>query len=282
MPRTVAIPFLWVLFSGISAAAPVAGDVVPFKLNKGHLIVVTCSVGGLPELTAIVDTGVTETVLDIGLARRLGLATQDDQATFLTQVSKVWAVSIPGLQLGPLRAERLAGIAVDLSSLTAKLGIRPQVLIGMDLLRRASFTIDYKARQLVFGVAQTLPHGAHLAGSGTDLRFAVIETTVSGRPLRLQVDSGFNGVLVYADRMGDLSSWVGRGSRIARADQSMFAHSFNALQVQIGDWRPQHADVTVADRESRDFDGFDGMIGTQVLSRRRVAFDFEKQMVYWD
>src|SRR5215468_453043 len=93
---------------------------VGFRLEKGYLIVVKCSIGGLSGLTGIIDTGVSETVVDTSVIRKLGLESRPDQATFLTREAEVRAVSLPSLRLGAIVSGPLAGIATDLHSLTSE------------------------------------------------------------------------------------------------------------------------------------------------------------------
>jgi len=279
-------------FSALAADLVPARDAVPFHLVRGRMIVVKCSIGGLRDLTAIVDTGASETVLDMDVVQRLSLATEPDSATFITQRAKVWAVDIPGMQLGSIRVDRLQGIATDLSTLTAELGIRPQVLIGMDVLRQSSFLIDYRRHQLIFGPPARLAHSAPLLSfdsGGSGLRFLVIESTILGRRLRLQVDSGFEGVLLYRDQLptayGDLLSatvTAGGQSNVANLGQTLLARNVNAPDVQIGDWHATHPQLTVVEGGSPEAAEFDGLIGPAFLSRQRVAFDFENGMISWE
>lgn len=286
--------------SAFAAELERADAVVPFTLHSGHLIVVKCSIGGLRDLTAVIDTGATETVLDMEVVRKLSLAVQPDSATFITHQAKVWAVSIPGLQLGSITATHLEGIATDLSSLTADLGFRPQVLIGMDVLSRASFLIDYPARRLVFSQVAQGPvpqlllgwkpaHSTALMSSPLEesgLRFAVIEASVAGKTLRLQVDSGFEGLLLYSDRLPALyrdrmASSASGQSHIANVAQAFTAQTLDATVVQIGDWRAPRAEISVLDGPVRSHE-FDGLIGTAFLSKTRVAFDFQNGMIWWE
>jgi predicted aspartyl protease len=275
-----------------SADPSSARNVVPFHLYGGHMIVLKCSVGGLGDLTAIVDTGTSETVLDVEVARKLSLAVEPDSATFINQQAKVWAVDLPRLEFGSVAVEHLHGIATDLSSLTAELGIRPQVLIGMDVLRRSSFLIDYRSHRLVFGPVPRLAHSApfvSLVPGESSLRFVVIESTILGHRFRLQVDSGFEGVLLYRDQLpispGDRMSATSPAhgqSNVANLGQTLLARSLSPPDVQIGVWHAPHAQLTVVDGTSPESAEFDGLIGAAFLSKGRVAFDFENGMISWE
>jgi predicted aspartyl protease len=258
---------------------PLAADVsVPFKLHHGYLIMVQCSIGDLPDLTCIIDTGVTESVVDMRLVQRLSLATRADSAVFLTQEAPVFAVSIPPLQLGPIRTDSLAGIATDLSSLTVQLGIRPDVLIGMDVLRRTNFLIDYRAQQIVFADPPVLHHSVRLA---PDRRLALIESTIMGQRLMLQVDTGFQGLLLYGPT-GTPTGSAYRESRVESAVHAWTAVGLDSSEVRIGNWRASHVEVSVLDRARGEPAGFDGLIGAQILRAHRIAFDFVSNTLSWD
>lgn len=254
---------------------------IPFALRHGHLIVTKCTVGSLSDLTAVIDTGVSETVLDLDVVKRLQLETHDASATFLIREVKVREIAIPDLQLGPLRTERLDGIAVDLSPLTVQFGFRPQVLIGMDLLRQANLTIDYRARQLLIGAVLPLRHSTRMLSSPGS-RFAVIEARITGKRMRLQVDSGFNGLLLYSGATSANMKLVSRESRIANPAQTLLARSCASSDFEIGDWRPASVQLAVVDGAPPESAGFDGLIGTTFLSNRRIAFDFDNGLIHWE
>lgn len=251
---------------------------VPFRLQRGYLIVVKCSIGGFPDLTGIVDTGVTESAIDKSLVERLALETRDDRATFLTREAPVWAVTIPSVQLGPLRTGPLAGIATDLSVLTRQFGIRPDILIGMDVLHRTNFLIDYKARQLIFTAVPSLAHAAPLLH---DQRLALVEALVMGKRMVLQVDTGFQGLLLYGERPGTFGVRASRANQIVTPAHTLLAASLSAAEVRIGNWRTSSLEASVIDA-SLELAGFDGLIGPQALSAHRLAFDFENNQLSWD
>jgi len=243
------------------------------------LIVVSCSVGSLANLTCIVDTGATETVVDTSIAKSLSLAARPDRATFLTQEVAVSAVSIPSLQLGPLRIENLPGLATDLSTLTPQLGIRPDILVGMDVLDRTNFLIDYQARQLTFAPAQQpLAHTASLIHKQ---RFALVESFVTGRRVLLQVDTGFPGLLLYEASAGNFAGPGGLEGRVESLSHTFVASHRGRQEVRIGDWRSSHLDLSVIEADQNSL-VFDGLLGPQALHARRIAFDFENNLVSWE
>lgn len=274
----VKLTMLLLVVCSISLRSLSEDQAVPFNLHRGYVIVVKCSVGRLSDLTAIVDTGVTETVIDVSLVKRLSLETLSDRATFLIQEAPVSAVSIPSLQLGPLRTGSLPGIATDLSFLTQPLGIRPDVLIGMDVLHRASFLIDYRAQRLFFGATSPLAHTAHLIHNE---RFALVQAVVIGKWLLLQVDTGYPSLLLYGKRAGMVLNSVDLENRVQSLSHTLIAAGLRPSDVRIGNWRAWRREVSVVNA-APDSAGFDGLVGPRILGARRIAFDFENNRISWD
>ena len=290
MRRTIL--FVFILLTN-SANGRAAVEDVPFKLHRNYLIVVRCSVADQTGLTAIVDTGTTETILDTRVVKRLSLATWADSVTSLTTDAAVRGVHIPDLQLGPIRVKKLEGIAIDLAAMSRELGVRADVIIGVDVLRASNFLIDYEHQVMRFGVASPLVYGTPLAPGA---RFALITLSVLGHPVRLQVDTGFNGVLLYGKRLAWLQKYSGTrvvdaretagGTRVAGVEQRSSVRSVDLSQVEVGNRLISHLMASVLDGAPRDFDGFDeafdGLFGPRLLGSRRVAFDFDDRMLYWE
>lgn len=269
-----------------------SGD-VPLRLHRNFLIVVPCSVGNQAGLTAIIDTGTTETILDTRVVKRLSLATWADSVTALTTDAAVRGVYIPDLQLGPIRVKKLEGIAIDLAAMSRELGVRADVVIGMDVLRQSNFLIDYDRRVMRFGFAAPMAYGIPLEPGA---RLVRISSNVLGHSVRLQVDTGFNGLLLYGTRL----KWLERyssgqvldarethgGMRVAGVEQRSSVRSVGLGRVEVGNWRASRVGVSVLDGAPRGFDGFDqafdGLIGPRMLGSKRVAFDFDSRMLYWE
>lgn len=251
---------------------------VPFELHNGFLIVSKCTIGGLRNLSAVVDTGVTETTLDLRIAKRLSLSMRPEAASLGTRNGTVQAVSIPAIEFGPLRWEGLSGIAADLSPLTYQMGIRPDVLIGMDLLKLSKFVIDYKAKTITFGESPSLKYTSRLL---PEQRLALLEVVLDGKRLRLQIDTGFNAVLVYGGKL--------RSSPIQEFDSHsttfgipLRAQTAYVRELQIGDWKIKRVTAYVTDEAPAGNPGFDGLFGPAAVGIRRLAFDFETQTITWE
>ncbi|HWY70839.1 MAG TPA: retropepsin-like aspartic protease [Terriglobales bacterium] len=262
----------------VCLSIPACTQTVSFELHQGFLIVSKCSVGNLRNLTAVIDTGVTETTLDLRVAKRLSLTMRPDAATVGTRSANVQAVSIPRIEFGPLRSESLSGIAADLSPLTYRMGIRPDVLIGMDLLGTSKFIIDYKAKTITFGETPLLKHSARLL---PETRLALLDATADAKSLRLQIDTGFNAILIYGGKL--------RASPLQELDShsAAFGLRLNAQpafvgELQIGDWKGKRVTAYVTDEVPAGAPGFDGLFGPTALGIRRLAFDLESHIITWE
>ena len=251
---------------------------VPFELRDGFLIVSKCTIAGLRNLVAVVDTGVTETTLDLRIAKQLSLSMRPEAASIGTRNGVVEAVSIPEIQFGPLRADRLSGIAVDLSPLTYQMGIRPDVLIGTDLLKLKKFLIDYKAKTITFGEIPSFKYTSKLLAEG---RLALLNVVLDGHKLRFQIDTGFNAVLVYggklpASRLEEFDSHS-TAFGIALRAQPAFVR-----ELQIGDRKIKRVTAYVTDEAPSGEAGFDGLLGPKALGIQRLAMDLEAHTLSWE
>lgn len=253
-------------------------QVLDFRLHDNYLIVAKCSVGGKQNLIAIVDTGVTETVIDSKLVKRLSLPTTPDTATFGTRDTRVQAVSIPDITFGPLHTASLAGIAADLSYLTHQFGIRPDALLGMDLLRQGTFVIDYQRKQIVFGPVPAMKHSSPLLAS---TRLSLVQGTVENQRLTLQIDTGFNGVLIYGGRV-HLSQPRSVNSSSQALGASVSSQVVTLSHLRIGDWRGNQITAAISDTAPKDLTEFDGLLGPTAIGVHRIGFDFQNLLFSWE
>jgi len=267
-----------VLFLFLCFSVRTCAQTVPFDLRDGFLIVSRCTVGTLKNLVAVVDTGVTETTLDLRIAKKLALSMRPEAATVGTRNAAIQEVSIPNIEFGPLRSEGLAGIAADLSPLTYQMGIRPDVLIGMDLLGQEKFVIDYKTKTITFGESPSLKYSATLIPT---FHLALFDLTADGRPLRLQLDTGFNAILVYGGKLRASPSQE-LDSHTAAFGLRLSAQTAQIRMLQVGNWTAKRLTAFVTDESPSGDAGFDGLLGPKALGIQRLAIDMESHTLSWE
>ena len=263
-----------VLFTELSLVA--SDQAIDFKLHTDYLILTRCSIANSHDLVALIDTGATETAIDANLAKRLRLKTTSDSATLGTRNVRVSAVSIPDLALGPLRAQNLSAISVEGSHVERQLGFRVDVIVGMDVLGRTNFLIDYKAKTITFGIAPRFAHQAPLLRSH---HFALVPVLVEKARLVLQLDTGLNGVIIYAGKIPVSHYSLNASSVTPVAGRPVQTAS---VSLKIGDWEQRQATIAVTDDSPEAGTPFDGLLGIRALGVHRVSFDWEKSTMSWD
>ena len=219
-----------VLWLGLICAAPLAaaggahvGTSAPFKLVRGHLIITEVVVNGAGPYEFMLDTGANTTLVTPEFARRLGLRPVDRLS--LVTVAGTQAVPRARLQeltLGPKSVTDLEVLLTDLRQLRA---LHPAVcgVLGQNFLSHFNVLIDYQDRRIEFEEGGEV--GSRSAG--TRLPFEVHEgrvmvqaqhTSCRGRPLRLVLDSGTPGLILFETDSRPLGlDMDGRGGQSVQA-----------------------------------------------------------------
>ena len=252
---------------------------VPFKLQKGYLIVTQCAVANLPPLTAILDTGTSQTVLDSRVAEKLSLPTKTDSATFVSRETGVLSVEAPSITLGPIQSGPLHLISTDLSAFSALAGVPIDIVLGMDLLGNSDFLIDYEAQVLRFAPIRPLHHHASL-----EIRSGLATVSMGGLglPLRLLVDTGFSQLLLFKRCVSERLRTHEATLKLATAKKTEDLQEFDSPPIRIGDWQFTHQRLLIVDDGGQEQTEFDGMLGPRFLGARRIGFDFTRQTLWWE
>jgi len=253
---------------------------VPFKLYRGYTIVVKGSIGELDKLNFVIDTGAVPTVVDQRLAKKLRLTGQAERLSVFTQSVAVQRVVLPELRLGPLQVPSPSVLTRDLSFLEDGLGVRIDALIGLDVLGRSSFSIDYQANKISFGPVKP-------SGSAFPLEFGpgFVYTTLSvqGQPIRLLVDTGAKDLVLFESRLhGKLSGVRSQGGKTS----SNLGGEASLQQVLLSGARLGNSDfetlnALLLDAPAQNVPGFDGLLGVRSLGLTSLSFDFERQTISW-
>jgi len=254
---------------------------LPFVLHRGYSIVVQGSIGGRKGLNFIIDTGAVPSVVDRRLSHRLGLGGQADQVSVFARTVPAQRVVLPNVDMGPVQAVGVEALVQDLSFIERILGVRVDALIGLDVLGKTSFSIDFAAKCLRFDPLQG-PSDVW-ADMTEDAYYAAVEIELNGVPVRVMVDTGVNHLILFEsrterifakDRMltEKVSSTIGGTVRLKQVETPTVTLGKTPLTV---------ASVLVLETPANLSLSIDGLLGVAALKPVRVDFNFERRAIGW-
>lgn len=184
-------------------AQGVSSGWIPFTDSSQDLPVVAARVNGA-EITALIDSGSQSSVLDRGLAKRLGVA-----AGQLSPVVLAFGVSgSPRLGRGAAVDVALPGVALrglhaaifDLEPVTEASRRDFGLILGQDVLAQVVADIDFPQGRLAFHARQgfTPPPDARAVPARAQGRELLVPVTVEAAPLELVLDTGASGALALS------------------------------------------------------------------------------------
>jgi predicted aspartyl protease len=186
-------------------------------------------------------------------------------------------VVLPQLRIGDTRADDLRVVATDLSATVASLGLdRLDGIVGMDVLGRTSFAIDYARRRLSFGARTRTRHRIPL---GPDPVFPVVNVDIAGIPAELIVDTGASHVVLFLpagdrtfERVGTIAASMLGGSA---AIQGLLLPELRLGAFRMRDLPAVIAEAPVPTRPVK------GLLAPTVLGSTFLQFDFSRQELGW-
>src|SRR2546426_235581 len=231
-----------------NALDPGIGNEISFQLSGGFLIVIEGRIGSR-KLKFILDTGATRSVVDRKVAGKLRPRRRAHVFSFDKTVSLEEA-DFRDVQFGPVQLSQFSMLVGDLSYFS-EFARDADGLIGMDFLGRTNFVIDYEANKVRFSRIE-----GSASGFGSDPTWTcfTVEIRVQDRPVRLIVDTGLKGILLYEDRLqtsldAKLQNESGFSSTTGH-DYSKVCHLMSIhQQCAAADWQSSYRDrVRVHDR----------------------------------
>jgi predicted aspartyl protease len=247
---------------------------VPFELYQRHLVVAKGAIGPLSNLSLLIDTGTIPSAVDQRIARKLRLQTESSALiAFGQQVPVQGAMLVDGFRIGSLRT---GPVPVHVSDLSYLDGVQIDAIVGLDVLSRTSFSIDYQARAL-----RLAPAAREDAVTPMEIAwpFVTVQMTIGGAPVRLLVDTGSSDLVLFQARMpATLSHAAWKGDKIVQYASG--PARLLRLELREASLGSQVWDKLPAWGLDRSVDGYppnvDGVLGVMALGCRRVRFDFER------
>jgi predicted aspartyl protease len=251
---------------------------IPVTVRNGFLAIVAGQIGGQKH-NFVVDTGTAPSVLNARLAKKLALEVRSGALVAAGRWVRTGQAVLPELELGPIHATNLSVTVMDLSAWEEKLGIELAGLVGMDVLGRTDFRLDYDRKELAFG---------GVAADGTAVRYdglrglALAEATVQGKRVRLIVDTGSDLVVLYGENWGTheaaaklSASQEGNGISVA---ERVAVRTIAKPEMELGG--KQFRGLPTYYVPSGAGTGYDGFLGVRALKLRGISFDRATQTMY--
>ena len=168
---------------------------VPFELYQRHLVVTKGSIGRLNGLSLLIDTGSIPSMVDARIARKLHLNAEPSMLIAFGQQIPIQSAALEGFRIGSLHSGPVPAGIGDLSYLE---GVQIDAIVGLDVLARTSFSIDYQNHVLGFS-----PAGRENSVAPLELAwpFLTVRMTIAGQQVRLLVDTGSSDLVLFKERM---------------------------------------------------------------------------------
>lgn len=267
-----------VLLSGTPLLATEGVAEVPFELHQHHLIVTKGSIGPLNDLSLLIDTGTIPSVVDDRIARKLHLQAEPSMLVAFGRVVQVRSAVVDGIRMGSLQT---GSIPVGVGDLSYLAGVRVDAIVGLDVLARTNFSIDYGAKVLRF---TSYGREALIAPMEIAWPFIAVRLTIAGEQVRLLIDTGSRDLVLFKARMpAALSGSPWKGDKTVQyASGPARLVRLELRQVGLGAHTWDKLEAWSLDRALEGYPAdIDGVLGVLALGCKRLRFDFERGELGW-
>jgi len=261
------------------AEATVGRGELPFKLFGGFLIVMEGRIGDHCKLKFALDTGATHSVIDNKLVdripaprRRLGKVLSFDKT-----ITADW-VEVPEIEFGPIHVTNFFMMIGDLRYFRS-FATRVDAVIGLDLLRLSSFSIDYDTHRVKFGPVNT-DSGVPMDVDGVCI---TVQLVLGESKARLMVDTGAQALVLYEDRVAGRLQQLKMERETAGISLGGWVLSKRGFisNARLGSTNLDGTVFLVKAPPGGRLPGIDGYLGTAALKARRIDFDFKSKTLSW-
>jgi hypothetical protein len=269
---------LWLVL-GTAAEERVA---LSFELVDGWAILLEGTLGGIPHQRLLLDTAAVPSAINIRIARRLKLDGPVQKLSLMNRVMAVERIKVPDVRVGAISVEGFEMVALDLSRIEQALGTTVDAVIGLDLLGKSNFSLDYRHKELIFDShvvsEQATPFEIGQEAGGT---YILIPLESGGQRLKMLVDTGTKDLMLFTRRLrGPLKQLRARGRSFnlnAGGGDRLLEVEMPRINVGPSSYCKRQAYLWNVPEDN--FRPFDGLLGPRALGVALVSFDFDRHLV---
>jgi hypothetical protein len=255
---------------------------IPFKLVKGYAIVVRGKIGSMSNLNFVLDTGAVPSVVSKRVASRMGITGTSGPLALLDKNLTVKYVTVNDVRFGWVQAVALPMVVADLEGLGYTLGTRVDAIVGLDVLNRQAFSIDYKHRRLTPSRSEHAQHivPVEIYGNG-GAPYWVLPVTLGGQAFRLLLDTGASELALFAGLT--VTETVSNPIKSVKLRGKIEVRVLQPTLLILGDasFQRQLA-VELENPRGAALPEIDGVLGPTALGITRIEFDWEHKCLRWD
>jgi predicted aspartyl protease len=261
---------------------------VPFELVENQVVVAITISGGSGPFACLLDTAVAPSVVDLALARELGLGVRDELPGEVAgqgnEGATFYPSELPDVRLGEFEAGDVEAVAADLSRLGTKLNRPLHAILGQSFFEGRVVQLDYRQRRVRLN-----PHGfehglrADIEGA-TDLT-PVVTVQVNAASVPVVLDTGSSLTLgIYLESVEELglvealADAAPRASVGARGDIDAYEGVVDSLV--LGDVHLSRPPVVFLPRPHGDPSRALGNLGNGFLRHTVLTLDYPRRELY--
>ncbi|RPJ60658.1 MAG: hypothetical protein EHM23_09580 [Acidobacteria bacterium] len=254
--------------------------VVPFKLVE-HLIMVKGSIHDRHDLNLVIDTGASRTLISAELGKQLKLGGETRIVDVFGSRKIVREIEVESVALGRTRFNKVKAYVGRLPYSKLKTRVRIDALIGLDVIRRTSLSIDYLSSRLVFG---PITHSEASIPFYDKLPFIPVPIVIGGHRFQLLLDTGAGQLILYERHVGGRVGLRRTGEKrrivaLGNRDASLERVEIGEIQIGQASWKDPPC-YLLAGPVSRN--GPAGVLGVRALSLKKLNLDFVNKRISWE
>lgn len=267
---------------GLAAQEPAE---IPFRLIDGWAIVLEGTLGGVPHQKLLIDTGAVPSAINLKLARQLSLAGSSSELSLMNRSIHVERVRVPEVRLGAIAVDALDMVAIDFGRIEQALGTHIDAVIGLDLLGKQNFSLDYRRKRLAFGISAVVTDPISFEtkqeAGGT---YILIPLESGGERLQILLDTGTKDLMLFERRLkGSLQHL-----RVLSQDFNLNPGGQDRLSevemqsVNVGQLFRRKLKAYVWAVPEDHLRSFDGLLGPAAFGVTVVRFDFDRHAISFE